>query len=94
MAYMAIETKFLGPTDYRGSRIKAWARDTFSDAKPVSVTVPYDYALDSDQNHSRAATELVPKVCSASGVVTLHKGATERGYVFVIVPLCTPWLLQ
>jgi hypothetical protein len=27
MAYMAIETKYLGPTNYRGSRIKATARE-------------------------------------------------------------------
>jgi hypothetical protein len=87
MAYMAIETKYLGPTNYRGSRIKATALDTFhSDAKPKSVTRPYDYADDADVNHWRAAALLCGLVCSASGTIDLHKGATRRGYVWVIVP--------
>ena len=88
MAYMAIETKYLGPTDYRGSRIKATARDTFSsDEKPKSVTVSMDYALDTDANHERAALALLPKVCNNPDGVQLHKGATQRGYVFVVVPV-------
>lgn len=88
MAYMAIETKYLGPTNYRGSRIKATARDTFyCDERPKSVTVPLDYALDTDANHERAALALLPKVCNSPDGVTMHKGATQRGYVFVVVPV-------
>jgi len=90
MAYMAIETRYLGPTDYRGSRIKATARDTFySDERPKSVTVPLDYALGTGANHERAALALLPKVCNNPDGVTLHKGATKRGYVFVAVPTPT-----
>jgi hypothetical protein len=88
MAYMAIATKYLGPTNYRGSRIKATALDTFdSDAKPKSVTVSMDYALDTDANHERAALALLPTVCNNPDAVTMHKGATKRGYVFVVVPV-------
>jgi hypothetical protein len=51
---MAIETRYLGPTNSRGSRIKATA-----DAG--SVTVPYDHALSSTQNHAKAAQALAMK---------------------------------
>jgi hypothetical protein len=88
MAYMTIETRYLGPTNYRGSRIKAAALDTFnSDERPESVTVPIDDALDTDANHERAALALLPKVCNNPDAVTMHKGATRRGYVFVVVPV-------
>ena len=50
----AITTKFLGPTDYRGSRIKATAQ-------AGSVTVPYDHALGIDENHTEAALALARK---------------------------------
>ena len=85
MAHMAIETKFLGATNSRGSRIKAQAMDSWSDGKRESVTVGYDHALNSEDNHAAAAIRLIPKVCNASGVVHLEAGATQRGYVFVIV---------
>jgi hypothetical protein len=88
MAYMAIETKYLSATNYRGARIKATALDTFrSDERPKSVTVGYLHELDSDANHERAAMALLPKVCNNPDAVTMHKGATQRGYVFVAVPV-------
>jgi hypothetical protein len=87
MAYMAIETKYLGPTNFRGSRIKAFARDTFStDEKPKTLTIGCDDELDADANHERAAMALLPSVCSSPDNVKLYKGSTERGYVFVVVP--------
>jgi|SRR5882757_684953 len=47
----AIETKYIGPTNTKGSRIKAtaWAG---------SVTVPYDHSLSLDSNHRAAALRL------------------------------------
>ena len=87
MAYMAIETKFLGPTDHRGSRIKAFVRDAYSDSNPQSVTIGYRHDLNGDANHEAAAQELLPKVCSSPDTVRLYKGATGRGYVFVVVPI-------
>jgi len=86
MAFMAIETKFLGATNFRGSRIKAQAMDSWSDGKRESVTVSYDYALNSKDNHIAAATQLLPKISRpAFSGYHLEAGATERGYVFVIV---------
>lgn len=47
----AITTKYLGPTNYRGSRVKATAQ-----AK--SITIEWDDALNATANHSRAAQRL------------------------------------
>lgn len=50
----AIVTKYLGPTNYKCARIKA-----FADAG--SVTVNWDYALNVEDNHWRAALTLAAK---------------------------------
>ncbi len=50
----AIETKYLGPTNFRGARIKA-------SAQAGSVTVPYDHALNVEGNHDAACKALVRK---------------------------------
>ncbi len=47
----AIVTKYLGPTDHRGSRIKATC-----DAK--TLTFPWCDALGLSENHEKAATAL------------------------------------
>jgi hypothetical protein len=46
----AIQTKFLGPTNSRGSRVKAFAA-------AGSVTISWDHRLNPEQNH-RAAAEM------------------------------------
>lgn len=50
----AIVTKYIGPSNTRGSRIKAtaWAG---------SVTVPYKSNLSSEKNHAEAARSLAAK---------------------------------
>jgi hypothetical protein len=50
----AIVTKYLGPTNYRGSRVKATA-------SAGSVTLSWDCALDSEENHQLAANALADK---------------------------------
>ncbi|AKU93387.1 hypothetical protein AKJ09_00051 [Labilithrix luteola] len=50
----AITTKFFGPTNSRGARVKATAQ-------AGSVTIEWDYAIDSDENHTRAAIALCTK---------------------------------
>jgi hypothetical protein len=44
----AIQTKFLGPTNSRGSRVKAFAA-------AGSVTISWDHRLNSERNHKAAA---------------------------------------
>lgn len=50
----AITTKWLGPTNHMGSRVKAYAQ-------AGSVTVHWDYALGVDANHDAAARALAAK---------------------------------
>ena len=53
---MLIRTKFLGPTDTRGSRVKA------TSAGGKSLTKDWNYELSSDANHAMAATLLANKL--------------------------------
>jgi hypothetical protein len=85
MAFIAIQTKFLGPTNFRGSRIKATAMDSYSDERVLSVTIGYDHALNGDANHRVAAEKLLPKVVRNPEDVHMVAGAWKRGYVFVAV---------
>lgn len=86
--YQAIETRYLGPTNTRGGRIKAraWAG---------SVTVPYNHELNADQNHRAAAMALAAKCAKhaeqyggksiwSEGVWTQGGNAKGDGYVFTV----------
>lgn len=50
----AIVTKYLGPTNFRGSRIKATAY-------AGSITIDYDPGLSQQANHDNAAKKLAAK---------------------------------
>ena len=50
----AIRTTYFGPTNYRGSRIKA-------KAAAGSITLPWNYALNPEGNHRAAALALAAK---------------------------------
>jgi len=54
MIFQAITTRYIGPTNTRGSRVKATA-------SAGSVTLHWDDALNSEQNHNRAAEALANK---------------------------------
>lgn len=88
----AIVTKYLGPTDHRGSRVKAIA-----DAG--SITLSWDHALNPEDNHRAAAEELARSKgwlweWKGSGKVParyrLEGGGmpqtTPYAYCFVLVP--------
>jgi hypothetical protein len=70
----SIETKYLGPTNYKGSRIKATA------AGGMSITVGYRSELNVDENHQAAAVALCEKL-GWGGL--MQGGSTRSGYVFV-----------
>jgi len=70
----AITTKFLGPTNSRGARVKAVA-------EAGSVTVNWDYSLGIEGNHTSAAKALAAKL-EWDGV-WFGGGLTGNGYVFV-----------
>lgn len=72
-----ITTKYLAPTNTKGSRIKATHT-----GKTLSVTRGYDYSLDTYGNHLAVAQELQMKL--AWYCYELHGGSTDTGYVFVL----------
>ncbi len=54
-----IRTRYAGPTDSRGSRVVA---DHRRDSETVwRVTIPWDHALSSEQNHENAAARLLSR---------------------------------
>lgn len=74
----AIVTKYLGPTNHKGARVKA-------SAQAGSVTIPWDHALDVEANHTAAARYYLDKHNWSDEIVG---GAMpdDTGYCFVIVP--------
>lgn len=73
----AIETKYLGPTNHRGSRFTARC-----DAG--RITVSYNYALGVEENHRAAAEALRLKLgWDEQYYGRLVTGSTRNGYVHV-----------
>jgi len=70
----AITTKYYGPTNTKGSRIKAF------DCDRNTVTLSYDSALNSTNNHMKAAKALVEKMGWKG---TLIGGHLDKGMVWV-----------
>jgi hypothetical protein len=76
---IAIHTKFISPTDKRGSRIKAYTADG------RSVTIPLDHALDDMRRHFQAAEAFIAKhMKHAPDTANMVYGdsADGKGYVF------------
>tara|TARA_R110000787_G_scaffold205422_1_gene315821 strand:- start:226 stop:486 length:261 start_codon:yes stop_codon:yes gene_type:complete len=74
-----ITTKFLGPTTYRGARVKAACQ-------AGTVTLSWDYALNQDGNHCTAAIALSKKVDWYKSCPNMIGGWTDTGCVFVFIP--------
>ena len=72
--FQAIQVKYLGPTNYRGSRYKATAA-------AGSVTVSADDALSTEGNVIAAAQALCDKFGWAKGMV--YGQLADGSYVFV-----------
>ena len=84
---IAIHTKYIGPSNTKGARIKATIR---RDKKTRwSVTVPFDHSLDCEQRHAHAAFTLIGKYLPSTLYETLYlAGSTldNAGYVFTVCP--------
>jgi len=72
----AIETKYYGPTNTRGSRIVA------SDSDGNRVSIPYPHELSGEACHWKAADTLRVKMGWAGKMIG---GGTKAGYCFVFV---------
>ena len=75
----AIATKYIGPTNYRGSRIKA-----YSEAFPRGLTLSWDHALGVEENHDTAARAFI-KAKNWEGVWVRGGSADSKGNVYVCV---------
>jgi hypothetical protein len=75
----AIVTKFLGPTDSRGSRIKCTAY-------AGSKTYAWDYEFDEPTNHYVAAMTFAASLGWVKGKETLRGGSLpgDAGYAFIV----------
>ena len=78
----AIITKYIGPSNSRGSRIRAtWAR---FDGK-VTRTLGYDSALSERDNHAAVAMALVREYSDAGNNWTCGELPDGNGYAFVML---------
>ena len=79
----AITTKYIGPSNARGSRIKAIARkaDPARGWKEMSLTKPYQHGS-SEQEHCETARLLAEKL-GWSGLWIGGGNVDETGYVYV-----------
>ncbi len=73
---VAIETKYLGPTNTRSARVKAIAQTG------NQITLTWDSSLTAYQNHAAAAMALCEKLDWEGSLVS---GGTKTGEVFVFV---------
>lgn len=74
----AITTKSIGPTNYRGQRVKATAA-------AGNITVHWDYELDTDANHAAAAIALANKM-NWGGQWVMGGAPNGEGNVYVCPP--------
>lgn len=70
----AIETKYIGPTNHRGARIKA------TSGSGLTVTVEWNYAANPEENHLVAAKILCAKYGWSADLIG---GSTIKGFCFV-----------
>lgn len=80
----AIRTRFIGPTNFRGSRVKVVAGEG---GKGFQLTVVWDHSVNSEQNHYRAAAALITKLewwaRKGTSYGKWYAGCDGKGYVFV-----------
>lgn len=72
----AITTKYIGPTNFKGSRVSAVS------GSGLRKTIEWDDALNQEQNHRAAAQALCDKLGWNWKFVT---GGTKDGYAHVFV---------
>ena len=70
-----ITTKFIGPTNYRGARIKASCQ-----AGSITIAYPYDESI--SDSHWMAAQELIKKLGLNWGT-EFTVGSDNTGYYFI-----------
>jgi hypothetical protein len=78
---LAIETRYIGPTNTRGSKVIARVSEELPTRK---ITLEWDNALNPEENHKAAAAALIKKLdWTKPHYGDWYCGGTKRGYVFV-----------
>ena len=80
-----IKTRFLGPTEYRGSRIVATHKWCDGDTKRVVIS--WDYALDAQDNHLAAAQALAAVMFDDKGGKISGMGWDHDAYYFLALAI-------
>lgn len=70
---MLIKTKYLGPTNFKGARIKA-------SCGTRSKTIPFDYSVSASERHEQAARLLAAEL---GWKAMVGDESPKGGYVFV-----------
>lgn len=80
---IAIHTKYIGPTNTRGSRIKAYTAG-YGSNKGFEATIPYPHELSGEQVHFAAVKALVAKHALNWNLEGMRYGdsADGRGFSF------------
>ena len=89
---ISIVTKFLGPTNHRGSRVSAQVSDYGSDmevnsradGRPGRIVIDWDHRYNPAENHRRAAFALANKL-GWDGEWIGGDAPRSEGWVFVCV---------
>ena len=79
MTGTGVITQYLGPTDAKGSRVKA----SFTDHPGTSITAPYDHSLTGFQMHRMAAILLLRKYELYADDYNETSGGSLNGYIFI-----------
>jgi hypothetical protein len=74
---ISIETKYLGPTNFKGARVVA-----FTENRSQRLTVSWNHALGPEANHDAAARALAVKL-DWRGIWFRGGAASRRGNVYV-----------
>lgn len=76
---IAICTKYTGPTDTKGSRVRA----SIGKRKGCSISIPWDHALDVAENHDAAAVTLAMRL-GWTGELLRAGSADDSGYCYTL----------
>lgn len=73
---IAIQTKYIGPSNTKGSRIKAWT----CTGKSAYISYPHEYSH--EMAYFQAVKALIKKYDLDWDMANMRYGSTDNGYVF------------
>lgn len=77
---IAIQTKYISPTNTRGSRIKAWVDSDMG--HHFTASIPYPHHLSYELVHFEAVKALIKKHKLDWDTKNMRFGGVKNGYVF------------